>query len=170
VEPGTFSDPVKAGFLTSVQIADALMRRKRPILEAERFGSELAALPSRHGVRAVRDVFTHARPHTDSLPETQLRLLLADAGVEGLAVNYRVTLEGRDRYLDLALVSLRIAIEYHGRQHTNERAQVEDDIRRRAALHAAGWITIDVLWEDMARPARLIARVRRLIATAQARA
>jgi very-short-patch-repair endonuclease len=162
--PGTFRNRTKEAFLACVQGADALMRRHRPVLDAARFAAEIAGLPRRNGVRAVRDVFSHARPRTDSLPETHLRLLLVDAGLPELVANHEITLEGKKRCLDLASPGLMVAVEYHGRHHTNEPAQVEDDIRRRAALHAEGWTTIDVLWEDMISPARLIARVRAVIA------
>jgi very-short-patch-repair endonuclease len=161
--PGTFRHPSKARFLACVQMADALMRRKKPILEAERFEAEVAQLPGRRGVRAVRDGFAWARARTDSLPETQLRLVLADGGLPEPVVNHGLTVEGRDKFLDLAWPGLKAAVEYDGRHHTTEPVQVEDDIRRRAAIHAAGWVTIEVLWEDVLAPTSLIARVRALI-------
>jgi very-short-patch-repair endonuclease len=168
--PGSLRHPAKVAFLTCVQAADALMRRKLPIVTAERFAADVARLPRRNGVRAVREVFTYARPRTDSLPETHLRLLLTDAGVKDLVVNHPVTVEGETRYLDLAIPRLMVAAEYDGRHHTSDPGQVAGDIRRRAALHAAGWVTIEALWEDMGSPARLIARFRTIVAAAEARA
>ena len=54
----------------------------------------------------------------------------------------RVTVNGRTYRLDLAYERERVAVEMDGHQWHSSREQRERDMRRDAALAAAGWLTL----------------------------
>ena len=91
---------------------------------------------------------------TDSPMETRLRLRLAEHGIGDLTINHRLRLESDSIdtvFLDLAIVPLRIGIEYSGRFHAS---QWEDDEARRTALTAAGWRILTANHTTMSDDAR----------------
>lgn len=126
-------------------LGDSMMRRN-PVhfsYTVDDFRKLLSALPARflHRRKCERALLL-MRPQTDSPMETRFRLKLDATGIpelRNLAVNHAVALppNGSKAYLDLAIVNLRIGIDYSGRHHAN---QWEADEARRTALLSAGWI------------------------------
>jgi very-short-patch-repair endonuclease len=57
---------------------------------------------------------------------------------------------------------VKVAVEYDGEQHRNERAQYRWDIRRLEMLQRLGWVVVRVVAGD--RPAEIVARVRAALA------
>jgi very-short-patch-repair endonuclease len=53
---------------------------------------------------------------------------------------------------------LKVAVEYDGEQHRNDRWQYSWDVRRLETIERLGWIVVRVLAGD--RPADIIRRVR----------
>jgi hypothetical protein len=104
------------------------------------------------------------RVGTESPGETRLRLLLESAGLPAPQSNLEV-FDG-DRFVarvDLAYPVPRVAVEYEGDIHRVDQATWRKDIRRRERLEDIGWRTVRVTADDLARPAELIARLRRLL-------
>ncbi|MDR1117729.1 MAG: hypothetical protein LBL01_00310 [Bifidobacteriaceae bacterium] len=167
--PGTFDSRARRMFLVCVQAGDALVRRDRPVLTHAQFAAAMRGLPRWQGVRAVRDVFGWVRANTDSYLETRLRLLTVDAGFPEPVVNHGLMLAGKRSWLDLSWPSLKIDLEYHGRQHVDQPAQVQADIQRRAELVAAGWTVVEAVWGNLVAPSRLISRLRAAFDAARGR-
>ncbi|MDD6461339.1 MAG: DUF559 domain-containing protein [Bifidobacteriaceae bacterium] len=107
-----------------------------------------------------RLALTLMRENTDSMRETELRLLLVSHGLPTPQVNLQVQVvddrsipvgpqgekQKRTYYLDLAYPNLKVAIEYDGRQHAQN---WESDMRRRTLLENDGWICINATWQDL---------------------
>ncbi|MEJ5945847.1 hypothetical protein WDZ17_11140 [Pseudokineococcus basanitobsidens] len=114
-------------------------------------------------VVAVREAVSLVDPRAESLPESALRVLLHLAGID---VVPQVVVRDRGRAVarvDLALESLRIAVEYDGAWHAL-REQLEKDRERLNRLRDAGWVVVHVTAADLAEPGRAVALVRAAIA------
>lgn len=115
------------------------------------------------GARRAQQTVALADPRAESPPESRLRVLLALAGLDAVP-QYRVRDEAGNvlARVDLAFPEYRIAIEYDGAWHAEER-QFARDRRRLNRLVAAGWVVLHVTAADMRDPAALVARVRALL-------
>ena len=149
-----------ARYLTTTELVvltDSLMRRS-PIkygFTLADFHGFLDDMPSGFYSRAKCErALRLAASGTDSPMESRLRLRLAEHGIGDLTINHRLRL-GSDSidtvFLDLAIVPLRIGIEYSGRFHAS---QWEDDEARRTALTAAGWRILTANHTTMSDDAR----------------
>jgi hypothetical protein len=126
---------------------------------------ELVAMSRERGRRHIlraRWAAALVRPGVDSRPETLLRLLLVLAGLPepetGLAVSD--SHGGWVATPDLSYPLLKIAIEYDGLHHFNERSQRVRDVARNANLIGDGWKVIVVLDHHLfQQPERTIMRV-----------
>jgi very-short-patch-repair endonuclease len=108
-----------------------------------------------------------ADPRSESPMETRLRLLLIRHGITSL-VPQVVVVHGRfTARLDLAAERLKVAAEYDGADHWEQRRA---DDRRRDTLRALGWTIIVVSAEDYYRtPAAVVAAVRAALDAASRR-
>ncbi|MCD2443877.1 hypothetical protein LQ757_16470 [Agromyces sp. SYSU K20354] len=61
---------------------------------------------------------------------------------------------------DLSYPELRIAIEYEGEEHRLDPRRWHDDIARRRALEAVGWVVIRVTMADLRAPEQFLADLR----------
>ena len=109
-------------------------------------GAFASWLKDRHDddVVAVREACALADARAASPPESVCRVRLHRAGLPVVPqhqVHAGARLVAR---VDLALVELRIAIEYDGRWHGALVSQLDDDRRRLNALRDAGWIVVHV--------------------------
>ena len=118
-----------------------------------------------HVRRASELVVTGA----ESVPESQVRVVLQLAGI-GTVPQYVVRHGGRFvARVDLAVEGLRLAVEYDGRHH-GLGAQLSRDRQRHNRLVAAGWTVVYVTAEQLRQPKQLTATVRAAMAQAAVRA
>ncbi|WP_395244529.1 DUF559 domain-containing protein [Agromyces sp. MMS24-K17] len=152
-----------------VVAADSLLRRQAPISDRE----ALAAAMERHagcrGHRRLGAAFGLARPGTDSVPETELRLDLIAHGLPEPAVNATI-LDRHGRRIaigDLVYARYRVLVEYDGEQHRTDDRQFGRDVNRLDDLARAGWRVIRFTKQHRGR-ARIgrIARVREALVEA----
>jgi len=145
-----------------VVAGDFLVRRKGALSSLAEM-RDYAASSRARGIRALRAALVEVRERTDSPMETRTRLVLVRGGLPEPVVGYAVKNKWGDFVAtpDLAYVEQRVAIEYQGSPHwTNPRVFAED-ITRREALAAAGWVVIEVIAEHLGlRAPILISRVR----------
>lgn len=119
-----------------------------------------------HGVVGVRRALVLADPRAESLPESQLRVLLLGAGIPvepQQEVRHRGAVVLR---ADLVVVGARVAVLYDGAWHAL-RLQQEKDRRQDADLAEAGWQCVRITAADLAEPGRAVALVRAAIARAK---
>lgn len=145
-----------------VLLGDAMMRRDadvrwhtpddftRAVGEFERRLDE-KGLPTPRGFLNCRRALRLMQPGTDSLPETQVRLLLEGYGLPRPVVNAAADVRDergvmRRFFLDLAFPQWGVAVEYDGRHH--EEAW-ESDQRRIKLLGDAQWLLVNVTWDDL---------------------
>lgn len=148
--------------LDIVRAADALITAGS--MTAESF-THYAWTRHLHGVRRSRVNAGRARDRVRSFRETDLRLLLAVAGLPEAEVNLDIH-DDHGALLgcgDLVLRRWRIVLEYDGWYHERSAAQRRKDIMRREALEADGWLVIVLVSGDLDRPANLIGRVWRAL-------
>ena len=118
-------------------------------------------------VVAVREAIARADPRAESLPESQVRVILQDAGFD-VVVQYVVHgPRGRIIRADLALPELRIAILYDGAWHAL-RSQLEHDRRQSRLLREAGWLGVHITAEVLASPRQVVAVVQTAVDARQA--
>ena len=120
--------------------------------------------PRAPGLRSLEAALAQVDPGAESPRESQLRLLLVDAGMPRPRTQIPVVdADGIPvAYLDMGWEECRVAVEYDGDQHRTDRRQYVKDIRRSEMLERMGWSVVRVVAED--RPADILRRVRAAIA------
>ena len=135
-----------------VEVADAMTRRQHPITTKDCLAEVVAANPGVRGVSKARTAVDLCVEGTDSIPETDLRLLLVKAGFPTPEVNMMVVdPSGQWYYFDLAYDEYMLAIEYDGAYHVGDREQMFRDTARRRTLEDMGWRIITVTAADLYR-------------------
>ena len=122
-----------------------------------------AASGDRHAP-AARAAASYVRGEVDSPMETRLRMLIVLAGLPEPEVNHKLRDE-RGRVLvrlDLSYPHLKLIVEYDGRQHLDDPAQVKRDRERREYFDDEEWRILVVTSEGIYRqPEATLLRVRR---------
>ena len=142
-----------------VVVADALAHAG--LVSVDELASYFASKKRLRNLRIGERLLALVEPKSESPMESRLRLLLLDGGLPRPEAQWNVytstgAFVGR---LDLAYPELRVAVEYDGAFHWEQRRQ---DDRRRAALRALGWVIHVYSSEDVyQRPLAIIAEVRR---------
>jgi len=149
-----------------VELADAMTRRQHPVTTLRHLEAVVRSSPGAKGISSARIALGLACPNTDSIPETDLRLLLVRAGLPCPVVNLPI-MDDCDRVLyliDLAYEKTKTAIEYDGAGHVADRRQMENDAARRRYLEDHGWRLITVTSFDLVtNPVGIINSVRRAL-------
>jgi very-short-patch-repair endonuclease len=125
--------------------------------------------PGRRGVQMARTAIGLADAGAQSPKETWLRLVLIRAGLPRPQTQIAIQDEFGDilAYLDMGWEEIKVAVEYDGEQHRNDRRQYTWDIRRVEMLERRGWIVVRVVAGD--RPADVVRRVRAAMARRESR-
>ena len=146
-----------------VSLGDAMTRRKNPLTTVDTLASLMRETFKMKGLTLCREAIELIRPGTDSPMETDLRLLVVDAGLPEPSVNVPA-LDAYGQFLalpDLSYPQLKIAIEYDGDHHRTDPATWRRDVERRQCLEDAGWLIITATADDVIRhPERLVRRIR----------
>lgn len=144
-----------------VVVGDALLKTFG--FEVEELLSWCAASVDRHAP-AARVAAGFVRAEVDSPMETRLRMLIVLAGLPEPIVNHKIH-DARGRVLmrlDLSYPALRLIVEYDGRQHLDDPAQVKRDRERREYFDDQEWRILVVTSEGIYRePENTLLRVRR---------
>jgi Protein of unknown function (DUF559) len=140
----------------AVPILDALLNATR-IKPAD-----VIAVADRHprtrGIRRLRAALELADGGAESPQETKVRLLLVGAGLP----KPETQIEFPDLHIrvDMGWREWKVAVEYDGIQHWDDRHQRSWDIERIALLEAAGWSVVRVSAEMLSRPNAIVERVK----------
>jgi hypothetical protein len=148
--------------MTAVAGIDGLARA----VEIKAADVELLArrYPGRRGVARARKAIELFDPGAQSPKESWLRVVLIQAGLPRPQTQIPVHDDFGNpfAYLDMGWEDVKVAVEYDGEQHRNDRRQYTWDVRRLESLERLGWIVIRVLAGD--RPAEIVSRVRAALA------
>jgi len=148
--------------VTAVAAIDALsqatdIRAADVELLAQRYGG-------RRGIARAREAVGLFDAGAQSPKESWLRVVLIRAGLPRPQTQIPVSNEFGQviAYLDMGWEHVKVAVEYDGEQHRNDRAQYRWDLRRLEMLQRLGWIIVRVVARD--RPVEIIGRVRAALA------
>jgi len=112
-------------------------------------------------VRHVREALRFADARAESPRESELRVLLHEAGIA--VVPQHVVVDAAGRFVarvDLALVDARIAVEYDGAWHASS-SQLHRDRDRLNRLREAGWTVVSVTAASLTDPGAVVDAVHR---------
>ncbi|OBH78007.1 hypothetical protein A5681_07345 [Mycobacterium scrofulaceum] len=137
---------------------DALARATRiKAVDVELLAERYAG---RRGIVQAREAIALFDSGAQSPKESWLRIVLVQAGLPPPQTQIAVFDHFGEpvAYLDMGWEELKVAVEYDGEQHRNDRRQYTWDVRRLERLERLGWIVIRVVAGD--RPADIVRRVR----------
>ncbi|OBH02663.1 DUF559 domain-containing protein [Mycobacterium sp. E1747] len=114
----------------------------------------------RRGIARARRAAELFDAGAQSPKESWLRVLLIEADLPRPQTQIPVLDEFGSvfAYLDMGWEDVKVAVEYDGEQHRNDRRQYAWDVRRLETLQRLGWIVVRVVAGD--RPGDIIRRVR----------
>jgi hypothetical protein len=117
--------------------------------------------PGTRGVRLLRSALTLVHGGAESPRENRLRLLLMGAGLPRPETQIQFCDEFGDVRIriDMGWREWKVAVEYDGIQHWEDRYQRSWDIDRIAMPEALGWTVVRVSAEMLSRPHVIVERV-----------
>lgn len=147
-----------------VAVGDFLIHWRLPYTTVAALRHYASDHPARRGRTRLLKALELLDDHAESPRESQLRVILRLAGIADTVSNLDVPLPGvrKTPRVDLALPRLKIAIEYQGDYH-REQKQWRADMTRISQLRAHGWEVIEVNADDLIDPTELVARIRLVI-------
>ncbi len=148
-----------------VAVGDALLWRRDPRSSIPLLTSALDRYRGRRGMARLSSALPLLSDHADSPAESVLRVAIILAGLPSPVVNEPVV-DSRGRFLatpDLSWPSRKVVLEYEGDHHRSDRRQWHIDLERYATLQDAGLTVVRAAAPDLRDPARIIARLRRLL-------
>jgi very-short-patch-repair endonuclease len=151
------------GLVDLVVVGDALVRAG--LTTPDGLSAFCAASAHRAAARAGRAAAL-VRERVDSPMETRLRLLLVFSGLPEPEVNRTIRADNGDplRRYDLSWTSVKVIVEYDGRQHIERIDQWESDLDRREAIDDEGWRILVVTSRGIYRdPGSTVERVWRVL-------
>jgi uncharacterized protein DUF559 len=110
------------------------------------------------GIRRLRAALELTDGGAESPQETRVRLLLVGAGLP--KPETQIEFPDLRIRVDMGWREWKVAVEYDGIQHWDNRFQRSWDIERIALLEAAGWSVVRVSAEMLSRPEVIVERVR----------
>ena len=146
----------------AVPALDLLLHRR--LVLADELTQAMGRLEPGRGTRRAARAVAPMDGRAESVPESQVRMLLTLAGIPPVP---QFSVRRRDggfvARVDLAYPELRIAIEYDGVWHA-DRDQLRRDRRRLNGLVGEGWAVLHLTAADLRDPGEVVRRVRQLIA------
>lgn len=134
------------GAKASVMLGDSLVRRQSPCCSLDDLEHAVRRRRGRRYCRVLASHLSQIRPGTDSVKETELRLLIVSWGLPEPAVNRAID-DAQGNLIgigDLVYERERIVLEYDGDHHRTDVAQFDHDIIRTDRLIQEGWRVIRV--------------------------
>lgn len=147
-----------ARLIDAVKVGDWLLHRRHMTT------LEVAELVRRDGWRPgaseARRVLRHLDAAARSLPESEVRVLLAFAGLPRPEGNVPIVVDGElIGITDLLIRPVMLALEYEGRQHAESTAQFRRDIDRYAGFRRHGVEYLQITHEMKEKPRTMVMRV-----------
>jgi hypothetical protein len=142
-----------------VKIGDWLLHREHMTIAS--LVGLIRAQPWRPGAGEAMAVIRHLEPRSRSLKESETRVVLVFSGLPRPEVN-RDVFDADGFFVgcgDLIYRLWKLVIEYEGRQHAFDDAQLARDIDRYAGFRRSAWEYVQVTQAKLDRPRSLVAHV-----------
>jgi very-short-patch-repair endonuclease len=104
------------------------------------------------------------RGRVESAMERVTARLLAAADLPPIELQHHIRAGGRSFRIDLAMPSIKLGVESHGRQFHWGRGVEEADNERDLMLASAGWSLLYVTWSQLQEPDRFVTAVQKAAA------
>jgi len=143
--------------------------RTEPLCSVAALRSAIERHRPARGTSKLRQAIELVRVGTDSRRETHTRMFIVGAGLPEPVIACPVATPRGVLHPDLAYPEWKIAVEYEGEDHRLDARRWRDDIARRRALEAVGWIVIRVTIDDLRAPSAFLADLRAAIAARDVR-
>lgn len=140
----------------AIPLIDALMNATR--VSSVEVAAVAAAHSGARGVRGIPGLLELVDGGAESPQETRLRLVLVRGGLP--RPETQIVFKDLRIRVDMGWREWKVAVEYDGIQHWNDRRQRSWDIDRLALLEAADWAVIRVSSDMLGRPDVIVERVR----------
>lgn len=140
----------------AIPVIDALMNATR--VSPAAIAAVAADHPGARGVRHIPGLLELVDGGAESPQETRVRLILVRGGLP--RPETQIVFKDLRIRVDMGWRRWKVAVEYDGVHHWNDRRQRSWDIDRLALLEAAGWAVIRVSSDMMRRPEVIVERVR----------
>jgi hypothetical protein len=155
--------------LLVVQLVDGALRQGRTT--TAELMSCAGRFPGERGIARARRLIARGRPGVDSPPETTMRLMLEDGGINGIDVN--IEIRDADGLVlarsDLGVRRLMIWGEYDGFDTHVQQAAFRKDRMGDRWLEGRGWLVMRFVDLDLGRPDEVCRDWRRAISEAPGR-
>lgn len=145
-----------------IVMGDALVRRESPFATLDQLAAAVSNFSGHRGARKLRVALEAVRAGVDSPKETEVRLIIVEAGLPEPLVNATI----RNSYGafialgDLVYPEYHILIEYDGAYHFANDQQLYHDIDRLDAVMEEKWRVVRLNKTHLRRPASIVAKVR----------
>jgi hypothetical protein len=155
--------------LHATVLADSALRDR--LLTPEHLAAQLTVFEGFRNIDRARQAIARAQPGTRSVPETQLRLIALDAGLDGVQAGYQIRNEYGELLVeaDAADENVMIWLEYDGFEVHSERRQFRRDRGRALWLKDRGWDVAAITDEQLRHSGFLTAVVASMIQRAPRR-
>jgi very-short-patch-repair endonuclease len=156
--------------MSTLSVVDATRLADRALqrgwITSDQLDQRLREHPRRHGNRLLRALQAITADGAAAESERRLHQLLHAAGFRDWKPNYPVWFDGAlVAVVDLAIPSLRIAIEIDGMAYHVDPDRFQRDRSRQNDLVMLGWTVLRFTWADLTeRPEEVIARIRQVAA------
>lgn len=151
-----------------ITMGDALTRRKNPLASMAELRDAVVARKGCRGILKLTEALNQVRSRTDSVKETELRLLLVRAGLPEPVVNFRIVNEfgAFVAFGDLVHPTWKVVTEYDGRHHAIDSTQYAKDIVRLDDIMALGYRVVRINETLLSLELPAITRVRNALTQA----
>jgi very-short-patch-repair endonuclease len=151
----------KLSLVELVALGDFLVHWRLPLASVDQLLAKSALYAGQPGMARMREAIPLLSDRSESPPESALRVIVVQAALPALRVNYEIVqLEtGATVRTDLAFDKYKVLLEYQGDYHRTAKGQWRKDMTRRSRLEADGWIVIELNADDLRDPEELVSRI-----------
>lgn len=149
-----------------VAAGDFIIHHRHPLASRDNLRAAVARHVGRRGRARLLEALELLDDHSDSRPESIVRVAVVRAGIPGLCANYEI----RDAHgvmiarADLCFPEHRVIFEYQGDYHRAEPERWRKDRTRVARLAAAGWHVIEIAADELTDRRMLLRLIRDTLA------
>jgi len=145
-------------------LVSTTLERPVPLATLQELRDSVAAGKRHRGIRRLRNALPRVRTGVESPKETEVRLIVVDAGLPEPVTNFTIRDSAGHHVarIDLAFLDYRVGLDYEGDVHRLDLRQFRKDITRVEDVRDLDWRLIRLTADDLAAGGRtVVARTER---------